>query len=1146
MAEEVKKSSIAQREEKILEFWKRERIFYKTLEKKSPKGDFVFYDGPPFATGLPHYGHVLPGTMKDVLPRYKTMRGYHVQRRWGWDCHGLPIETLVEKELGLKTKKDIEVYGIEKFNTAARNTVFRYRDEWKRIIPRLGRFVDMENDYRTLDPSYTESVWWSWKQLYDKGLAYESFKTMQVCPRCGTTLSNFEVNQGYKDITDISVYVKCAFKTKPNTYFLAWTTTPWTLPGNVALAVGKDIEYVTVEKEGLRYIVAKALAQKVFKENYTVVSEMKGKDLIGEAYEPIFNYYNKSVFLSSLTTKQKERIWHVVSADFVTTEDGTGIVHIAPGFGDDDYQLAQKEGLPMIQHVRDDGMFKPEITDFAGLLVKPKEDHQKTDIEIIKHLAHHGSLFAKEKIIHSYPHCWRCETPLLNFATSSWFVKVTALKDALIKENKKVCWTPEDIGQGRFGKWLEGARDWAVSRTRYWGASMPIWRSEDGKEIEVLGSINELKQKTSRGNTFFLVRHGQGQHNIENVLSSQVSNAHHLTEQGKKEVHATARKLKKKSIDIIYASPFIRGRETAQIIAAELGIDPQDIVYDKRLGEISFGNLEGKSTSLYHSLFKTRREIFENAIPGGESFNDVRARVGEFLYEKNDAHESQNILVVSHETPIWLMEGVSNGHTADQITAVRAHDEYLRTGGVIELPFAALPHNRFYEIDLHRPYIDQITWKSKRGQTMRRVPDVFDTWYDSGSMPFAQSHYPFSKKKQFPADFIAEGLDQTRGWFYTLLVLSTALFGKSPYRNVVVNGLILAEDGKKMSKSLKNYPELEPTINRYGADALRYYLMASPAVKAEDVRFSEKGLDEVVKKHIQRLDNVCSFYELYRGGESDRPFNPDNVSHVLDRWVCARLEELAITITTHLEMYEFDKASRPIADFIDDLSTWYIRRSRDRFKSENSTDRVQALTATRYVLREFATLIAPFMPFVAEDVYQKTKWSTDPESVHLAAWPHIPKVLSRDQKTLLERTQEVRRIISQALEARLRAGIKVRQPLATLYVKKDFAPEDIELIQDEVHVKQVRVNIHQTDTVILDTQINAELKLEGDMRELVRAIQDERKNAGLIPHDRAHAIIPDTVEYRTIIERYRQDILRVASLVDISFAQQDRVTITKV
>lgn len=468
------KSETAKKEEEILAFWNKNTIFEKSLVKKSPKGDFVFYDGPPFATGLPHYGHILPGTIKDIIPRYKTMQGYHVRRRWGWDCHGLPVENLVEEELGLKTKKDIERFGIAKFNEAARKVVLRYTDDWRRIIPRTGRWIDMENDYRTLDSAYTESIWWVFKTLYDKGLIYKGFKAMHICPRCETTLSNFEVSQGYKTVTDVAVTVKFELKGEPETFLLAWTTTPWTLPGNVALAINRDFIYCKVKtknekdkntgrnvKDDEYFILAKERIGDILGDGHEVVGEFKGSELVGKLYKPPFDYY-----INDKNLEHRENAWKIYAGDFVTANEGTGIVHIAPAFGEDDMELGKTYNLPFIQHVAMDGTFKSEVRDFRGLQVKPKEDAQRTDVEIIKYLAHHNLLFAKEKVSHAYPHCWRCETPLLNYAASSWFVRVTKFKNALVEANKTIRWVPEDIRDGRFGKWLSGAHDWAISRLR--------------------------------------------------------------------------------------------------------------------------------------------------------------------------------------------------------------------------------------------------------------------------------------------------------------------------------------------------------------------------------------------------------------------------------------------------------------------------------------------------------------------------------------------------------------------------------------------------------------------------------------------------------------------------------------------------------
>ena len=1140
--ETAAKSQIALREEEILAFWNENQIFEKSLQKDSPKGEFTFYDGPPFATGLPHYGHILAGTMKDVIPRFRTMQGYHVTRRWGWDCHGLPIENLIEKELGLKSKKDIEEYGIEKFNKAARENVLQYYGDWKKIVPRLGRFVDMDNFYMTMDSTYTESVWWSFKELFNKKLAYEGYKSMHLCPHCGTTLANFEVNQGYKDITDISVYVKFELKDEPGTFLLAWTTTPWTLPGNFALAVSPKIDYVQIsvtdEKSSAKLILAESRLSTI-KQEYKIEKKLKGSDLVGKPYKPVFDYYINTDF------PNKENAWKVYAADFVTTEDGTGIVHIAPGFGEDDLRLSQEQKIPFVQHVSPDGKFKKEVTDFAGQDVKPKGDHQKADIEIIKYLAGKGTLFAKEKIIHSYPHCWRCDTPLLNYATSSWFVKVTDLKSRLIEENNKIHWVPDSVGDARFGNWLEGARDWGISRQRYWGTSMPIWRCKECEKIEVLGSIEDLKQKVKSSNTYFLLRHGQGEHNVKNILSSKIEDNHHLTEKGRVIVTKCAEELKSKKIDVIYASPFTRTKETATLVAEIIGYPVEKIIFDDRIKEIDGGVMDGHKVEEYRAFFKTPEERFTKAPAGGETAEDVRKRVVEFQMDIDQKYEGKNILVVSHDDPLFFMRVGGLGLTRKQILAMATDDvDYLHPGEVKKHHFYRIPRNEKLELDLHRPYIDSISWPCDCGGTYQRVQDVFDTWYDSGSMPYASNHYPFEKKMPFPADFIGEGLDQTRGWFYTLLVLGVALFDKSPYKNVIVNGLVLAEDGKKMSKSLKNYPEIMPTVDKYSADALRYYLMSSPVVKAEDLLFSEKSLDEVVKKLLMRLNNVYAFYALY----ADNALAHRMSTNVLDRWILARLSQTGDTITGALGAYMLDKAARPIDEFIEDLSVWYIRRSRERLKGEDTTDKESALATMRYVLFEFSILIAPFMPFIAEDIYQKVKDEKDAESVHLRAWP----VCEKYDADLLGSMAVVRKIVEVGLAFRAKEGKKVRQPLAGIeYDTETKISAELEtIIAEELNVKSVKrtIGLKETNansmsasnvTVFIDTILTPELIEEGKLRELMRAIQEVRKEMKFNPQDKATMEFSGNADVVAFVEKYSEELIKKTNLAGAPILDED-------
>ncbi len=1159
----IVKSKIAEREEEILKFWQDKQIFKKSLEKPSPKGEFVFYDGPPFATGLPHYGHILAGTMKDYMGRYQTMKGKHVARKWGWDTHGLPIENIVEKEIGLKSKKDIEDFGLEKFNDIARTKVFTYADEWKKIIPRMGRFVDMENDYRTMNSTYTETVWWVFKELHKKGLLYEGFKSMHLCPHCGTTLSNFEVTQGYKDITDISVTAKFELVEEPGTFFLAWTTTPWTLPGNVALAVNPEINYVKIKIGDVKYILAESRLS-VIKEPYEILEKTEGNALVGMSYKPLFDYYNNS------DLKNIENGFKVYGASFVTTEDGTGIVHIAPAFGEDDMNLGKEKKLPFIQHVGPDGIFKKEVKDFAGVKVKPIENPQLADIEVIKFLAGKGTLYAKEKFIHSYPHCYRCYTPLLNYATSSWFVEVTKFRDRLVEANKKIKWVPYEIGDGRFGKWLENARDWAISRSRFWGAPLPVWKCTQCPEKEFVGSINDIKEKTGGRNKFFAVRHGEAESNVLNILSSNPKTKHHLTESGREQAKIAGEKLldlksfgstllttgtkESGKVDVIYCSPFLRTKETAEIIAEQIGYPKEKIVFDERLHEIFVGDMDGRPDAEYQAFFEQKIEKFMKAPKGGETYTDVKNRMTEFLYEVDQKQEGKNIVIVSHNTPIFLMFAGVNGMTPDQAMTLRKPGTpFIENSEVKEIPFAPIPHNRKYELDMHRPFIDEISLKCKCGGEMKRVPEVFDCWFESGSMPYAESHYPFEnlnkfnpeKGTGFPADFIAEGLDQTRGWFYSMLVLSVALFDKSSYKNVVVNGMVLAEDGKKMSKHLKNYPDPMDVVSTYSADALRYYLLSSPAMKSEDLRFSNKNVDEVMKKIIMRFQNVYTFFEMYSGFDLDltkaESFRKPN--NVLDKWILARLKETATLITKATDNYELDRAARPIGDFIDDVSTWFLRRSRDRFKSEDVLDRNSAMFTTRTVILEFSKLLAPSMPFIAEDIYLKITGGMEKESVHLENWTEeFVGELSREEADVIENMKETRLVVSIGLEARAKAGIKVRQPLAKLKIKNLKLKEQKEyfnLIKDEVNVKEVNFDNSIENAVELDTVLTTELKQEGMMRDVVRVIQEMRKNKKLNPGDLVELVVDTDEAGKELFEKFNGEISRITGLKEISFEKME-------
>lgn len=898
-------------EEEILRLWDEKEIFKKSLENRKDAPLYSFYDGPPFATGTPHYGHLVASTMKDIVPRYWTMKGYNVPRKWGWDCHGLPIENIAEKALGIKHKKEIEEIGIEKFNETCRSKVLDYVEEWERVIRRLGRWADMKNAYKTMDLPYMESIWHVFKQLWDKGLVYESYRSMHICPRCETTLSQSEVAEGYKDIKDLSVVAEFELVDEPGTFVLAWTTTPWTLIGNVALAVGPDMKYVKIEKKDqgagglIRFVLSKELLPKIFpNDEYQIVEEMSGSDLVGKSYKPLFDYYAKDEKLEN-----RPNGWKIYSAAFVTTEDGTGVVHIAPAFGEDDMNLGKEKSLPFVQHVGMDGVIRPEAGEFAGMHVKPSDDVQKTDVEIIKHLAAKNLLFDKAQYEHSYPHCWRCDTPLINYATSSWFVDVLKVKDRAVELAKEINWSPKHIKAGRFGKWLEGARDWSISRQRFWASVIPLWVCDKCGEQRVFGSIAELEEAS---------------------------------------------------------------------------------------------------------------------------------------------------------------------------------------GTKVE--------------DLHKHVIDKVVFKcSKCAGEMKRIPDVLDTWFDSGSMPYAQAHYPFENKEQFessfPAEFIAEGIDQTRAWFYYLHLISTAIMDKPAFKNVVVNGIVLAEDGKKMSKRLQNYPEPSVMFDKYGADAFRLYIASSPVMSAENINFSEKDMTELSRGMFRMLWNSYSFFVLYAEIDKWEPSaNTQKPTAILDQWIVSELNTLIKEVASSMDKYELTKAARLFAPFIDNLSNWYIRRSRKRFwKSDNDADKESAYATLHHVLVELSKLMAPFTPFIAEEIFTNL---TGKESVHLEDFPKSKADLI-DIK-LNDEMVRTRKLIELGLAERAKAGIKVRQPLHTLsYGGQKLGDEFEQIIIEEVNVKAAsNIAGSPEEKVGLDTNISPELKEEGLAREIVRSVQALRKKSGFEVDDR--------------------------------------------
>ena len=880
----------------ILKYWESNDILQKSIDQRPKENPFTFFDGPITSNNKPHYGHVLTMVIKDVVPRYKTMKGFRVDRSLGWDCQGIPVEYEVEKSLGFEAKEDIEKFGVEKFNQMCRESVEKYQGEISAVTKRMGRWVNKQEEYATMNASYIESIWWSLKELYKKGLLYQGYKVVPYSTRAGTTLSNSEVALGgYKTIVDPAVTVKLKLKER-DSYLLIWTTTPWTLPGNLLVAVNKDFDYVEVEYEGEKYIVGKELVEEVFGKELEILESFKGKELIGMEYEPLYSYY---------ANKSSEGAFKVVHANHVTLEDGTGLVHQAP-YGEEDFILMTGMGIGMFDYLDDQGNMKEEIEQFKGMFYK------KANKYIMQDLKERNLLLKHEEYEHQMPMCWRTNTPLIYKPIKSWYVKVTAIRGQLVKENKDINWVPQHVKEGRFGNWLEDARDWALSRNRYWGTPLPAWVCEKCGEIEVLGSFDEVKEKSG-----------------------------------------------------------------------------------------------------------------------------------------------------------------------------------------IELT------------DPHKPFVDEITFScSKCDGTMKRVNDVIDVWYDSGSMPFARFHYPFENKEKFeskyPAEFIGEGVDQTRGWFYTLHVLGVALFGEKAFKNVIVNGMALAPDGTKMSKSKGNYTEMDTVLGELGADALRLYFLSSPIVNGEEVIFSEKFLKEITSTVLLPYLNSVKYFLNYQSQfdwKYDEKYSSDNV---MDKWILARLTETVIEVEDGMEKYMLQKATKPIFNLIDDLSKWYIRRSRERFVSGDK----QALDTLHFVLLEISKLMAPFAPFISESAYLTLTnglVSSAKESVHLEYFPLVNEKLLKEE--LLSDMSKVRDICSLGLNIRDEKKLKVRQPLSRAYIPLK-EKEMMEIVKGELNVKEVLyskevVNGSGIESqegkhvfVSLDISMTDELKEEGLLNEIVRGLQVARKESG--------------------------------------------------
>ncbi|MEZ4180010.1 MAG: isoleucine--tRNA ligase [Candidatus Doudnabacteria bacterium] len=924
--EQQPKLDINQQELEVLEFWNNQDIFRQSLSATKDEPGFIFYDGPPFATGTPHYGSLLPSIIKDAIPRYQTMRGRFVRRRWGWDCHGLPIENIVEEKLNISGKKQIEEIGVDKFNQTCRDNVLTYTSEWGKTINRIARWVNFDNSYKTMDSTFMESVWWGLKQVWDKGLIYEDNKVLMYCSRCETPLSNFEVamDNSYEDVTENSVFVK--FKllagqrivdwlTDEQTYVLAWTTTPWTLPGNTALNIGPEIEYVVVAQDQVKYILAKSRLEILEGEYEIIMQGIEARSLAGLQYQPLY----QNVIDDPDNTAHK-----IYIEDYVEDTDGTGVVHNAAMYGEVDYLAAKDKNLPR-QHMLD---HTGEFMENAPASIRGKF-FKDADPIVLSELSEQGLVYKILSYTHSYPHCWRCGTPLYYSALSAWFINIQKIKPQLLENNEGINWYPEHLKHGRFAKGIETAPDWNISRNRYWATALPFWKcsAESCDNVVCVGSVEEMKQMSP-------------------------------------------------NFDQVYPN-----------------YDPQ--------------NLEA--------------------------------------------------------------------------------------------------------IDLHKPYIDQVKLKCHKCQSeMNRIPEVVDCWVESGSMPFAELHYPMENRElfaqRFPSDFVVEYIPQTRAWFYVMHVLSTIIFGKAPFKNVVTTGTILAEDGAKMSKSKKNYPDPEIILSKYGADALRLYLLTSPIIYGEDLNFSETGVAEVNRKFSLILRNVHSFLRMYNQDKFEDTAEVPQSDHPMDRWILAKLAELHQYVVSQMDVFNTVKAGRALQEFVTELSTWYVRRNRDRIKAGDQSSQ-QAIKVLGYVLVEFSKLLAPFMPYLAEILYRDLTSGT---SVHLQ---RITEPSSVDEDIINE-MNNVRAIVELGLSVRKDSELKVRQALAEVryqLASGQALAKDLELIiAEELNVKAVssqeilersgwatKQSENAQFKISVDTNLTAELKQEGLAREIERQIQVLRKNSGL-------------------------------------------------
>jgi isoleucyl-tRNA synthetase len=1115
-------------EKRILKFWKENRTFEKSIRQREISRNFVFYEGPPTANGKPGIHHVLSRVFKDILCRYKTMQGFKVVRKAGWDTHGLPVELEIEKKLGLKNKKDIEKYGIAKFNKLCKESVWQYKKNWEDLTERIAFWLDMERPYITYEANYIETVWWIIKEIYKKGLIYQDYKILPYCSRCGTGLSSHEVALGYKKVKENSIYIKFPLRREKNTYLLVWTTTPWTLPGNVAVAVNPQFKYVKVKVKGENLILAKDRLN-VLRGEYKVVKEFKGKDLLNLEYGPLFKFL-----------KPDKKSWFVIGGGFVSLDEGTGLVHIAPAFGEEDMQVGKENNLPVLLTVDEEGKFKKEVKKWAGVWVKD------ADSLIIEELKKRNLLFKEELYEHDYPFCWRCATPLLYYAKQSWFINMQKVKKDLIVNNQKINWVPLYLKKGRFGEWLKEIKDWAFSRERYWATPVPIWRCRKCENLEVIGGKDDLARQKFTNNKYFLLRHGESKRNVDKLVACWPEKVFSpLTQKGKEQIKKTAKKLKKEKIDLIISSDLQRTKQTAEIVGRELGIK---INFDKRLRELDMGKLNGKPVVEAGRFWDPEGKLklmeyflkrFKIKAPGGESYTDAKKRMYGFLKAVDKKYQNKNILIISHEVPITMLEGAVKGFSNEEIIKYRQKKK-IKVGELRKLDFKIWPYNQEGELDFHRPYIDEVKFYCpKCGSPIERTPEVMDCWFDSGSMPFSQYHYPFEnqnlidKKEQFPADYISEAIDQTRGWFYTLHAISTLLGKGNCYKNVISLGHVLDEKGEKMSKSKGNVVDPWDIVEKYGADATRWYFYTVNQ-PGDPKFFSEKDIEQSLKQFILTLWNSFVFFETYAENPHLRQGSGGQAKskNVLDRWIVSKLNNLIQEVTQRLDNYDVTGAARNIENFVvNDLSQWYIRRSRKRFqKPKNKKELNEASGTLGYALSILSKITSPFIPFLSEYIYSQLGKVKPRQSVHLEDWPKVDK--KAIDKKLEEEMEKVREIVALALAERAKAGIKVRQPLALLQIPKSKSQtpkEMIDLIKEEINVKKVGFG----KTLKLDTKLTPGLKEEGTVREVIRNIQEMRKKAGLRPRDEILVRYSCLPEIGKIIARRRKEILKEAKIKDL-------------